>query len=142
MSAEKSEGLGAAVEEAERRLKEAADAASSAEQRATAQVRRLEADVEGERLKAAKQLEEQREELDRALEEEREARRQVIAAAESRLAEIEAQAEAAAGRIEEAERRAAAAEGTGGDVEARAREGAAAWLRGQIEKIRQEAGRR
>ena len=144
MSADKgetgTESLSAKVEQAERRLQEAAGAAGAAEQRATAQIRGLEADLESERLQAAKQLEEQRTGLEKALEEEREARRQVIAAAEGRLAEIEAQAEAAERRVEEAERRATEAEGSGGDAEARAREGAAAWLRGQIEKIRQEAG--
>lgn len=142
MSESGKEGLGARVEEAERRLQDAGTAAEAAQERATAQIRGLEADVEAERLKAAEQLEQQRAELDRALEEEREARRQVIAAAESRLAEIEAQAEAAAKRVEEAERRASEAQGSGGDEGARAREAAAAWLRGQIEKIRQEAGRR
>jgi hypothetical protein len=111
--------LGTQIEAAERRLREATEAAAAAEERATAEIRALEADLERER----------------------EARERAIAAAESRLAEIEAQAGAAERRVEEAERRAAAAEGTHGDVEARAREAAAAWLRRQVETLRREASR-
>jgi len=114
------EGLGAKVEAAERRLREAAEAATAAEERATAEIRALEED------------------LDR----ERKARERAIAAAEVRLAELEAQAEAAVKRVAGAERRAAASEATGADSEARARESAAAWLRGQIESIRREAAGR
>lgn len=123
MSEEKREpagdDIGTQVEAAERRLREATEAAAAAEERAIAEIRALEADLEKEKL----------------------SREQAIAAAESRLAEIEAQAEAAEQRVEEAERRAAAAQGTTADVEARAREAAATWLRGQIEAIRREASR-
>ena len=42
----------------------------------------------------------------------------------------------------DAETRAAAAEGSIADERARAREAAAAWLRGQVEAIRREAGQR
>jgi chromosome segregation ATPase len=122
--------LGAQVEAADRRLSEAIEAAKTAEERATAEIRALEADWERDRQKHA-------EELSR----EREAREQATAAAERRLSEIEAAAEAAEKRVEEAERRAAMAEGSNADVEARAREAAAAWLRGQIETIRREASR-
>jgi len=111
--------LGAQVEAAERRLREAIEAAKAAEGRATAEIRALEVDLERER----------------------EAREQATAAAERRLSEIEAAAEAAERRVEEAERRAAMAEGSNSDLEARAREAAAAWLRGQIETIRREASR-
>ena len=56
--------------------------------------------------------------------------------------EIEAQTEAAEKRIEEAEKRAAEAERAIADERARAREGAAAWLREQLDAIRREAERR
>jgi hypothetical protein len=56
------------------------------------------------------------------------------------LAEIEAQAETTEQRITDAEKRAAVAEGAIDDERARAREAAAAWLRGQVEAIRREAG--
>jgi uncharacterized protein (DUF3084 family) len=85
-----------------------------------------------ERLRASNEEEVQRE---------RNAKQEAIATAERRLTELESQAEAAEKRVEEAERRAQAA-GAGGDTGARAREGAAAWLRGQIEAIREEARRR
>ena len=45
-------------------------------------------------------------------------------------------------RIEAAEKRASEAESAIADERARSREAAAAWLRGQIEAIRREAGRR
>jgi predicted nucleic acid-binding Zn-ribbon protein len=134
-------GLGAQVEAAEHRLREAAQAAATAEERATAEITALEADLEKERQSHAEELEALRREQAEELEREREAREGAIAAAGSRLAEIEAQAEAAERRVEEAERRAAGAEGTHADVEARAREAAAAWLRGQIEALRREASR-
>ncbi len=114
------EGFSAKVESAERRLREAADSAAAAEERAVAEVRALEADLEKERQE----------------------KEQAIVAAEARLAEIERQAEAAERRVEEAARRAAEAEGAIGDAGARAREAAAAWLREQVESIRREAGRR
>lgn len=137
-----SEDLSAKVEGAERRLREAADSASAAEERAAAEIQALEADFEKERLRAAEQLEELRLGHDEALSREREAKERAIAAAESRLAEIEAQVEAAEQRVEAAERRAADAEGAIVDASARARETAAAWLRGQVKAIRREAGRR
>ena len=111
--------LGKQVEAAERRLREASEAAAAAEERAIAEIQALEEDLEREKR----------------------SREQAIAAAQSRLAEIEAQADAAEKRVEEAERRAAAAQGTSADVEARAREAAAAWLRGQVEAIRRGASR-
>ncbi|MBW8059623.1 MAG: hypothetical protein FVQ78_04665 [Solirubrobacterales bacterium] len=133
MSEEKGEsgtkGLGAEAEEAERRLQEAATSASAAEQRATAEIRILEADLEKQRLRH-----------DEELRGERGAKERAIAAAESRLSEIEAHAEAAEKRVKAAERRAADAEGAIADAETRAREAAAAWLRGQIKAIRREAG--
>jgi len=127
-----SESLSAQIEEAERKLKAAADVASAAERRATAEIEALEADLERERAGAAEvrqQLELAHEE---ALQREREAKEQAIGAAGERLAEIEAQAEAAVKRVEEAEREVA-------DEKARAREGAAAWLREQLDSIRREA---
>lgn len=134
-----SEDIGAQVEAAERRLREAVDSAAAAEERATAEIVALEADLEKERQKAAEGLERLRRQHGEELARERAARDKAIAAAESRLAEIETQAEAAEKRVREAERRAAAAEGANADVEARAREAAASWLRGQVEAIRREA---
>jgi chromosome segregation ATPase len=136
------EGFSAKIESAERRLREAADSAAAAEERAAAEIRALEADLEQERLRAAERLEELRRGHDEELRREREGKEDAIAAAEARLAEIERLAEAAEGRIEAAERRAAEAEGAIADTGARAREAAAAWLRGQVEAIRREAGRR
>ena len=95
-----------------------------------------------ERLRASNQEEIQRE---------RAAKERAIAAAESRLAEIESQAEAAEKRVQEAQQEAGASAAAAApaadpvadaDVDARAREGAAAWLRGQIEAIREEARRK
>lgn len=137
-----SEDLGTQVEAAERRLREAVESAAAAEERATAEIRALEADLERERQVGAEAVEELRRQHAAELQRERDARDRAIAAAESRLAEIEAQTEAAERRVEEAERRAAAAENGNADAEARAREAAAAWLRGQIEALRREAGRR
>lgn len=136
-----SEDLGAKVEAAQRRLQDAAESAAAAEKRATAEIRALEVDLEKERQRGVEELEGLRREHAEELERERIAKDQAIAAAESRLAEIEAQAEAAEKRVEEAERRAASAEGTNADLEARAREAAATWLRGQVEAIRREAAR-
>jgi len=136
-----SENLGAQVEAAERRLREAAEAAAAAEEKATAEIMALEADLEKDRRRAAAELEGLRRDHAEELGREREAKERAIAAAESRLAEIEAQADAAEKRVAEAERRAGAAEGTDADAETRVREAAAAWLRGQIESIRREAGR-
>ncbi len=154
MSAERDqsggEGLGARADEAERRLQKASEAADAARKRTTAEIRSLEADLETERLRAQEELEKARahhaDELERLrasnqqeIEREREAKEQAITAAESRLADIESQAEAAERRVAEAERQASESAGAGGDADARAREGAAAWLRGQIEAIREEA---
>jgi colicin import membrane protein len=137
-----SDAPGAQIEAAERRLRQAVDAAAAAEERATAEIRALELDLEKERQAGAEALEELRREHAAELERERDAKDRAIAAAEGRLAEIEAQAEAAEKRIAEAERQAAGATGSGADVEARAREAAAAWLRGQVEAIRREAAQR
>lgn len=137
-----SEGLSAKIEDAERRLRQAADSAAAAEEEAGTEIRALEADLEGERLRAAQQLEELRREQEEALRREREAKESAIAAAEARLAEIERQVEAAERQVEAAERRAADAEGATADADVRVREAAAAWLRGQVEAIRREAGRR
>jgi chromosome segregation ATPase len=134
--------LSVQVERAKRRLEEAVAAASAAEKRTAAEIRALEADLEKERLRAAEAVEEARADHADELRREREAKEQAIAAAQGRLAEIETHAEAAERRIEEAERRAAEAEGAIADAGAQAREAAAAWLRGQVESIRREAGRR
>jgi len=114
------ESLSAQVEMAKRRLEEAVAAASAAEKRTAAEIRALESDLENERL----------------------SKEEAIAAAQSRLAEIEAHAEAAERRIEEAEERAAETSKAVTDAEARAREAAAAWLREQVDAIRREAGQR
>ncbi|HXS46197.1 MAG TPA: hypothetical protein VN756_01900 [Solirubrobacterales bacterium] len=137
-----SDDLSVQVEVAERRLREAAESAAAATERATAEIRALEADLERERQRSAEDQERLRREHAEELERERSAKDQAIVAAEGRLAEIEAQAEAAEKRVAEAERRAASAEGTSADVEARAREAAASWLRGQVEAIRREAAQR
>ncbi len=134
--------LSVQVEQAERKLREATDSANAAEQRAIAEIRALEADLEKERLQAAEQLESLRSGHEQELQRERDARERAIAAAEGRLAEIEAQAEAAEKRVEAAEHRAVEAEGATADADALVRESAAAWLRGQIETIRREAGQR
>lgn len=134
------ESLDLQVEDAERRLRAATTEAEAAEQRAIAEIRALEADLEKARLSAAEAGEELRARHAQELRLEREAKEEAIAAAEGRLAEIEAQAEAAE-RVEAAERRASEAEAAVADGEARARGAAAAWLRGQIESVRREAGR-
>jgi chromosome segregation ATPase len=130
------------IDEAERRLDQAADAAEAATKQATARIRALEADLEKEKLNTAEALESLRERLDRELRQEREAKERAIAAAEERLAEIEAHAEAAEKRVEEAERRAGEAEEKIADAQAGAREAAAAWLREQVTTIRREAAGR
>jgi chromosome segregation ATPase len=143
MSVEKSdssgESTGTPVEQAERRLQAAAAVAAEAERRAAAEIAALEADVE----RARAQTDEVREQLRLAHEEdlqrEREAKEEAIAAAGERLSEIEAQAGSAEKRVEEAERRATEAEREVAAEKARAREGAATWLREQLETIRREA---
>jgi chromosome segregation ATPase len=134
--------LNAQVEMAKKRLEEAAAAASTAEKRVAAEIEALETDLEKERARASEALEALRLAHAEELRREREAKDRVVAEAEGRLAEIEAQAEAAEKRVAEAEKRAGAAEGAIDDERARARESAAAWLRGQIETIRREAGQR
>lgn len=131
----------AQLEAAERRLQEATDAATAAKERVTAEVRALELDLEKERQNSAEALEQLRREHAEELERERGSKDRAIAAAESRLSELEAQAEAAEKRVGEAQRQAASAEGTGAEAEARAREAAATWLRAQVEAIRREANR-
>ena len=133
---------GEQIEEAERRLKEAAESAAAAEQRAIAEIRALEATSRRSGAARTRALEELRAAHAEELQRERDAKERAIAAAEDRLTEIEAQAEPAEKRVEEAERRAGAAESALPDAEARAREAAAAWLRGQVEAIRREAERR
>jgi hypothetical protein len=142
MSSESDQEAGRPLDAAERELQQAASSAKAAEERATAEIRALEADLERERLRAVEQLKELRSKHEEELERERGAKERAIAAAESRLAEIEAQAEAAERRVEEAESRAADVQRTIADADARARESAAAWLRGQVEAIRREAGQR
>lgn len=137
-----SEAPGAQIEAAERRLQQAMEAAVAAKERATAEIRALEVDLEKERQIGAEAQEKLRREHAAELERERDAKDRAIAAAESRLAEIEAQTEATEKRVEEAERRTAAAAGSSADLETRAREAAAAWLRGQVEAIRREAAQR
>jgi chromosome segregation ATPase len=137
-----SEAQSMRIEEAQRRLAEAAEAASAAEKQATAEIRALEADLEKEKLSTAEALESVRKRFDQDLKQEREAKEQAIAAAEERLAEIEAHAEAAEERVKEAERRASEAEEKIADAQARAREAAAAWLREQVTTIRREAAGR
>ena len=134
-----SASLSAQVEEAERKLRAAADVATAAERRAIAEIEALEADLERERAAAEQVREKLRLAHEEELQREREAKEQAIAAAEERLGEIEAQAEAAEKRVDEAERRAERAEPSVADEKARAREGAAAWLREQLESIRREA---
>jgi chromosome segregation ATPase len=134
--------LNAQVEMAKKRLEEAAAAASTAEKRVAAEIEALETDLEKERARASEALEALRLAHIEELRREREAKDRVVAEAEGRLAEIETQTEAAEKRIEEAEKRASTAEGAIDDERARARESAAAWLRGQIETIRREAGQR
>jgi chromosome segregation ATPase len=135
------EKLSTQVEMAKRRLEEAAAAASSAESRVAAEIEALENDLEKERARSSEALEALRAAHAEELRREREAKDRVLAEAKARLAEIEAQTEAAEKRIEAAEKRAADAEGTIADERARAREGAAAWLRSQVDSIAREAGR-
>jgi colicin import membrane protein len=137
-----SEALDTRIEEAQRRLRDAAESAADAERRATAEIRALEADLEKERLRAAEQLERLRESRQQELLAEREAKEKAIASAGERLAEIEAHAEAAEQRVDEAERRADEAERKFADAHAHAREAAASWLREQISEIRREAAGR
>jgi chromosome segregation ATPase len=137
-----SEALSLRIEEAQTRLREAAESAETAEKRAIAEIRALEADLENEKLHAEEALEQLRELHDRDLKAERETKQRAIAAAEERLGEIEAHAEAAEERVKAAERRAAEAEARIADAEAGARAAAAEWLRGQVEMIRREAAGR
>jgi chromosome segregation ATPase len=127
------------IEEAERRLIAAAEVAGRAEQRAIAEIKALEADLERARADTDAKLEQLRLEHEEELQRERQAKDEAIAAAEERLTEIEAQVEASEARIEAAERRAGAAEAAIADERARARDGAAAWLREQLESVRREA---
>jgi chromosome segregation ATPase len=136
------ETLSVRIEEAQSRLREAAESAETAEKRAIAEIRALEADLEKEKLRAAETLAQVRESHERELRAERDAKDRAIAAAEERLAEIEAHAEAAEERVKAAERRASEAEARIVDAEAGAREAAAAWLRGQVKMIRREAAGR
>lgn len=133
--------LSAQIEDAERKLQAAADVAAAAERRATAEIEALEANLEEERARSVKALQEIRSRHEEELKAERDAKARAIAGAEERLAEIEAQTEAAEKRVEEAERHAAEAEAKIADIKAEAREAAAVWLRAQADTIRREAGR-
>jgi chromosome segregation ATPase len=136
------EDLSAQVEMAKKRLEEAAAAASAAEKRVAAEIEALETDLEKERARASQALEELRLAHAEELKREREAKDRIVAEAEGRLLEIETQTAEAEKRIEAAEKRADDAEKAIEDERARAREAAAAWLRGQVEAIRREAGQR
>jgi chromosome segregation ATPase len=136
------DALSVKIEESQRRLDDAVRSAETAEKRATAEIRALEEDLEKEKLKTAEALEAVRQSFAEELKAERDAKEQAIAAAEERLAEIEAHADAAENRVKEAERRAGEAESQIADAQARAREAAAAWLREQVEAIRREAAGR
>src|ERR1700755_130358 len=86
--------VSARIGEAERTLAAAAEAAATAEQRAEAEIRALEADIERWRTepdRVRKELELRHEE---ELAAERQAKERAIAAAEERLEEIEAQTDA------------------------------------------------
>ena len=136
------ETLSVRIEEAQSRLRDAAESAETAEKRATAEIRALEADLEKEKLRTAEALEQLREAHEEDLKEERRAKERAIAAAVERLTEIDAPAAAAEERVTAAERRASEAEAKIADAEAGAREAAAAWLRGQVKMIRREAAGR
>lgn len=138
----KGDDLNAQVEMAKRRLEEAAAAASAAEKQVAAEIAALETDLEKERARASEALDALRTAHAEELRRERETKDRIVAEAEGRLAEIETQTADAERRIEAAEKRAAAAERSIEDERARAREAAAAWLRGQVEAIRREAGQR
>lgn len=134
------EGMEARIGDAERTLAAAAEAAAAAEKRAEAEIQALEADLERWRTESdrvRKELELRHEE---ELAAERASKEQAIAAAEERLEEIEAQTDAAEERIVAAERRAEEAEKAISVETARAREGAAGWLRDRIDQIRREGG--
>lgn len=137
-------GSGSSVEEriaeAERRLVAAAEVAGRAERRATAEIEALEADLAKARAEAEAEREQLRLRHEEELQRERQAKDEAIAAAEERLNEIEAQVEAAEERTQAAERRAVAVENAVADERARARDGAAAWLREQLDTLRREAG--
>jgi chromosome segregation ATPase len=137
-----SDTLSVRIEEAQSRLREAAESADTAEKRAIAEIRALEADLEKEKLRSAEALEQLRDAHEEELRAEREAKKRAISSAEERLTEIDAHAEAAEERVQAAERRAAQAEAKVADAEAGAREAAAAWLRGQVKMIRREAAGR
>lgn len=137
-----SDSLREQIERAEERLQAAAHAATDAERRAIAEIQALEADLERERAESKRALEALKLSHEEDLQREREAKERAIAAAEERLAEIEVEAEAAEGRIAAAERRAAESERLVADEQARAREGAAAWLQQKIETIRREGASR
>jgi chromosome segregation ATPase len=132
--------VGGEIADAERKLQDAVKSAAVAEDRATAEIRAFEADLQKARLHTAEELEKLRAEHSEELRRERDEKELAIAAAENRLTEIEEQAEAAEQRVKAAERRAAEAEQQVTDASTRAREAAAAWLRTQIGEIRREAG--
>ena len=132
--------VSARISEAERTLAAAAEAAATAERRAEAEIRALEADLEKYRAAEDRDLKALELRHEEELQKEREAKERAIAAAAERLGEIEAQADAAEERIAAAERRAEEAEQAVAAESARAREGAAGWLRERIDQIRREGG--
>jgi chromosome segregation ATPase len=134
------EGMEARIGDAERTLAAAAEAAAAAEKRAAAEIQALEADLERWRTESDRVRKELELHHEEELAAERSAKEQAIAAAEERLGEIEAQTDAAEERIAAAERRAEEAEKAISVESARAREGAAGWLRDRIDQIRREGG--
>src|ERR1700710_1066070 len=118
----------------------AGEAGGAQEKRAEAEIGALEAALERWRTESdrvRKELELRHEE---ELAAERQAKERAMAAAEKGLGEIEAQTDAAEERIAAAERRADEAEKAITVESARAREGAAGWLRERIDQIRREGG--
>jgi colicin import membrane protein len=133
------DALKARIEAAQRRLTEAADLGSDAEQRAEAEIKALETDLERRQAEAEAALEKLRLGHEEELQRVRAAKDQALATAEERLGEIEAQADAAEERIAAAERRAEESERSLAAERARTREAAAGWLRAQLDAIRREA---
>ena len=112
-------GLEARIEEAKKRLQAAASTATEAERRLEAEIRALEADLEQAGAAAERELKAQQLAHEEELQREREAKERAIAAAEERAARSEREVE---------------------DERVRARESAAAWLRGQLDALRREGG--
>ena len=90
-----SDALSLRIEEAQNRLRGSCRSAETAEKRATAEIRALEADLEKEKLNTAEALEQLRESHEQDLRTEREAKERAIAAAEERSARSRPTPEAA-----------------------------------------------